>query len=184
MNASLSEDETLDTAAYARGPVGRVIAKLVTFWSLAGAAVFFAMVAMSIASIVGRKLFNAPIQGDVELLQMGAAIASSSFFALCEFEDHHIKVDALTTWMSPCGRARLDLLAHTLLGVVAALLAWRTSHYVLEVRENMEVSTLLQVPLWWPVLVMVPGFVLLGVAAAYRMALCSQSGFVTQENPT
>jgi hypothetical protein len=48
----------------------------------------------------------------------------------------------------------------------------------------MEVSTLLQVPLWWPVLVMVPGFVLLGVAAAYRMALCSQSGFVTQENPT
>ena len=36
---------------------------------------------MSIVSISGRKLFSAPVPGDVEMLQMCAAFASSSFFA-------------------------------------------------------------------------------------------------------
>ena len=152
-------------------PTGGVLGLLhhvVTGWGLAGGVVFCAIVIMSIVSIVGRKLFDSPIQGDMELLQMGAAVGSAAFLPLCELYDHHIKVDALTTWMSARGRAALDTLAHALLMSVALLLVWRSSLYTLEAHENMEVSTLLLVPLWMPVMLLVPSFVLLALAALHR----------------
>jgi len=83
-------------------------------------------------------------------------------------------VDALTTWMSPRGRAALDTLAHALLLAVALLLTWRTTLYTLEAHENMEVSTLLLVPIWQPVMLMVPSFVLLALAALHRTAVSLQ----------
>lgn len=165
--AELMPDDARPAASPAGGLAG-VLHRVVTWWGLAGGMLFCAIVAMSIVSIVGRKLFSTPIQGDMELLQMGAAIASATFLPLCEMDDNHIKVDALTTWMSARGRAALDTLAHALLLVVAVLLTWRTGLYTAEAKENMEVSTLLLVPLWWPVLLLVPSFVLLALAALHR----------------
>ena len=92
-----------DDAQIETPPQGGLLGLLnhvVTWWAMAGGAVFCALVAMSIVSIVGRKLFSTPIQGDMEVLMMGAAVGSAAFLPVCELHDHHIKVDALTTWMS------------------------------------------------------------------------------------
>jgi len=166
--AELIPDDHAPASPTPPGGVLGLLNQVITGWGLTGGAVFCLLVLMSIVSIVGRKLFDAPIQGDMELLQMGAAIGSAAFLPLCELHDHHIKVDALTTWMSERGRAALDAVGHGLLLVVALLLVWRTGLYTIEAKENMEVSTLLLVPLWWPVLLLVPSFVLLALAALHR----------------
>lgn len=145
-----------------------LLSTVVTWWAMAGGAVFCALVAMSIVSIVGRKLFATPIQGDMEVLMMGAAIGSAAFLPVCELHDHHIKVDALTTWMSERARAALDVLGHGLLLVAAVVLTWRTGLYVEEAKESMEVSPLLLIPIWWCVLLIVPSFVLLALTALHR----------------
>ncbi|MEY4753273.1 MAG: hypothetical protein RJA44_948 [Pseudomonadota bacterium] len=165
--AELVPDSIPTSPTPAGGALG-LLNRIITAWGLAGGLVFCVLVLMSIVSIVGRKLFDAPIQGDMELLQMGSAIGAAAFLPLCELHDHHIKVDALTTWMSTRGRAVLDTVAHALLLIVALLLVWRTGLYTIEAKENMEVSTLLLVPLWWPVLLLVPSFVLLALAALHR----------------
>jgi len=152
-------------------PAGVLLHTIVTWWAIAGGLVFCGIVAMSIVSIVGRKLFASPVQGDMELLMMLAAVGSAAFLPVCELEDHHIKVDALTTWMSQRSRAALDLVAHSVLAIAAAVIAWRTQLYVLEVRESMELSPILLVPMWQPVALLVPSFVLLAVAAVYRAGL-------------
>lgn len=154
-----------------RTGVAGLLDSIITWWGLAGGLVFCAIVVMSIVSIVGRKMFSAPIEGDMELLMMGAAIGSAAFLPLCEMHDHHIKVDALTTWMSERGRAWLDVLAHGLLALASGVISWRTVLYTIEAHENMEVSTLLLVPLWQPVMLLVPSFVLLTLAALYRVAV-------------
>lgn len=166
--AELAPDDSSAATSAPKGGVLGLLNAVVTWWGLAGGLVFCALVAMSIVSIVGRKLFAMPIEGDVELLQMGAAIGSAAFLPLCELHDHHIKVDALTTWMSERARAALDVLAHGLLLIASMLLVWRTGLYVQEARENMEVSTLLLVPLWMPVAALVPSFVLLALSALHR----------------
>lgn len=95
---------------------GHWLDRISTWWALGGGLLFCAIVVMSIVSIVGRKLFSTPIQGDMELLQMGSAIAAAAFLPLCEVYDHHIKVDAFTNglsaraagwtrWATPCWRS-------------------------------------------------------------------------------
>jgi TRAP-type C4-dicarboxylate transport system permease small subunit len=161
------DDAHVDTPP--TGGVLGLLSTVVTWWAMAGGAVFCALVAMSIVSIVGRKLFATPIQGDMEILMMGAAIGSAAFLPVCELHDHHIKVDALTTWMSERGRALLDVLGHGLLLLAAVVLTWRTGLYVEEAKESMEVSPLLLIPIWWCVLLIVPSFVLLALTALHRM---------------
>ncbi len=151
-----------------RGGLAFLLERLVTGWALLGGLVFIGLVLMSIVSIVGRKLFAHPIEGDMELLMMGAAVGSAAFLAVCEMDDHHIKVDALTTWMGERARAALDTLAHGLLAGASALMTWRTVLYAIECHENMEVSTLLLIPVWQPVLLLVPSLALLTLAALYR----------------
>jgi len=155
------------------GPA-RHLDTVVTWWALSGGFVFVALVVMSIISIVGRKLFSAPINGDMELLMMGAAVGSAAFLPACEMHDHHIKVDALTTWMSVRARATLDAIAHALLMLAAGVITWRTALYTIECHENTEVSALLLIPLWQPVILLVPSFALLAVAALYRLTVSAQ----------
>jgi hypothetical protein len=78
------------------GPVGRWLARACQAAAVLGTLVFVALVAMSIVSISGRKLFSAPVPGDVELLQLCAAFASSSFFAWCHLNHGDVKVDFFT----------------------------------------------------------------------------------------
>lgn len=168
--AELIPDD-LDAPAPRRTGMAGLLDTVITWWALAGGMVFVALVIMSIVSIVGRKLFSHPIEGDMELLMMGAAIGSAAFLPVCELDDNHIKVDALTTWMSERARAALDVIAHLLLTIASAIITWRSALYVEECYENMEVSTLLLIPIWQPVLLLVPSFALLTLAALYRARL-------------
>ena len=168
--AELIPDD-LDAPAPRRTGLAGLLDTVITWWALAGGMVFVALVIMSIVSIVGRKLFSHPIEGDMELLMMGAAIGSAAYLPVCELHDNHIKVDALTTWMSERARAALDVIAHLLLTIASAIITWRSALYVEECYENMEVSTLLLIPIWQPVLLLVPSFALLTLAALYRARL-------------
>ena len=114
-------------AQVSRRGVGRLLDRLATGFTMLGGLTFCVLIVMSIVSIVGRKLFAAPVQGDVELMQMGAAVGAAAFLPLCELYDHNVKVDALTGWMSDRGRAVLDSAAHGLLTVAAVLISWRTA---------------------------------------------------------
>jgi len=153
-----------------RKRAARVLDQAATGFAMLGGFTFCALIAMSIVSIVGRKLFAMPIQGDMELMQMGAAIGAAAFLPICEMHDNNIKVDALTSWMSAASRAALDTLAHLMLTVAAAAITWRTGMAVMDAYSSGEVSTLLGVPMWQPVAMLVPSLALLTVCGMYRVA--------------
>ena len=67
-------------------PVGHVLYQASRALAIFGGLTFSALVAMSIVSIVGRKLISTPVPGDVEVLQMTAAFASASFFAYSTYK--------------------------------------------------------------------------------------------------
>lgn len=156
-------------AAHA-GVVKRVLERMADGVAMAGGLVFVALIGMSIVSIVGRKLFAAPIQGDVELMQMGAAVGAAAFLPYCQIHDHHIKVDAFTGWLPAGARGALDTVAHLVLTAMAVLLTWRTALQTLDTHAGGEVSTLLSVPMWIPVALLVPSFALLALTGGYRAA--------------
>ncbi len=158
--------ETPATAAF--GPWGQRLYGWTRAFAIAGGIGFIALVAMSIISIVGRKLAAAPVPGDIEIMQMGTAVAAAAMLAFCEMEHHHLRVDFFTTGLSVAARHRLDALSHLLLALVAAAVAWRTGVGAASLKEAGEASMLLLWPVWTVVAAMVPSFVLLALAGFYN----------------
>jgi len=155
------------TITDAFGPVGLALLKVSKVVAIAGGLIFVALVVMSIVSIVGRKLFGFVVPGDVEVLQMGAAFASATFFAYCHMIHGDVKVDFFTHNLSPRKVALLDALGSLLIGLFGALIAWRTAVGAVSLREVHETSAVLDWPIWIAQALMVPSFVLMAVVGFY-----------------
>lgn len=149
------------------GPFGRGLLLVSKVAATAGGLVFVVLVAMSIVSITGRKLFNMPVPGDVELLQISAAVACSTFFAYCHLTGGDVKVDFFTQRLRPAVIHALDAAGSLLVSIFGGLIAWRTAASAITVRASGEETMILGLPQWWGPLLMVPGFALLAVAGAY-----------------
>ena len=155
------------SAALSPGPGGRALFAVCKWTAVAGGIIFVAMVAMEIVSIVGRKLFSWTVPGDVELLQMGAAFASATFFAYCHMVRGDVKVDFFTHNLGRRKVAWLDTFGSLLVGFFGLLIAWRTGVGALAVKDVGETSAILGWPAWIAQALMVPSFVLLAAAGLY-----------------
>jgi len=153
------------------GPAGRALLVISKVAAIAGGLVFTALVVMSIVSIVGRKLWSAPVPGDVELLQVCSAFAAASFFAYCHLIGGDVKVDFFTHHMKAARVHLLDAVGSLLVGAFGWLIAWRALAGALSVKETGETTMILGWPLWIGQVLMVPGFVLLGMAGLYMMGV-------------
>jgi len=154
-------------ASAAFGPAGRALLAVAKVLAIAGGLVFVALVAMSIVSIVGRKLISAPVPGDVELLQICSAFAAASFFAYCHLIGGDVRVDFFTQHMAARKVHLMDTIGSLLVGLFGWLIAWRAFAGALSVRDSGETTMILGWPLWIGQVLMVPGFILLGLAGLY-----------------
>ncbi|MFG6668202.1 TRAP transporter small permease [Halomonas sp. HNIBRBA4712] len=135
--------------------------------ALLGGLLLVCAIGISLISMLGRRLWSAPLSGDIELLQMMIAVAVACFLPLCEINDRHIRVDIVGT-LFPDGLNRALLaIAHWTLALFSALLVWRTALLALDSLAYNAQSTQLGVPQWIPQAAMLPGLVLLGVCALY-----------------
>ena len=153
------------------GPGGRALLAASKFLAIAGGLVFVGIVVMSIVSITGRKLAAAPVPGDVEMLQMCAAFAASAFFAYCHLINGDVKVDFFTHGMAPRKVHAMDAFGSLLLALFGTVVAWRTAAGAIAIKEVGETSAILGWPVWIAQILMVPGFAMLAVAAAYTCAM-------------
>jgi TRAP-type C4-dicarboxylate transport system permease small subunit len=151
----------------ARG-VERALLTSAKGFALVGGGLFIGLIAMSLVSIIGRKLANAPITGDVELMQVGTAVAAAAFLPLCTTLGEHLRVDFFTEFAPVAARRVLDAVSDLLLGLVALLLAWRAGLQTLDIREAAEVTPLLSIPIWLPMAGMIPSLVLVALCALAR----------------
>jgi len=151
------------------GPLGYRLLAVSKGLSLLGGLVFVVLVAMSIVSIVGRKLAAAPVPGDVELLQMSAAFACACFFAYCHLIGGDVKVDFFTARASARTVRVLDAVGSLLFALMGLALAWRGAVGTWAMRESGETSVILAWPVWIPQMLMLPGFLLMGLAGLYMV---------------
>lgn len=149
------------------GPVGNFLLAVCRKLALVGGLIFVGLVFMSLVSVVGRKLFSFAVPGDVEVLQMLAALAGSTFFAYCHLIQGDVKVDFFTHNMTPWKIAFLDFLGSLMVGLFGTIIAWRTAAGAISLKEVGESSAILAWPVWIPQALMVPGFILLAIAGFY-----------------
>ncbi len=165
-----------------RDPVEHFLVIYGRLMAISGGLLFVALIAMSLVSIIGRKLGFGGVNGDIELMQAGTAVAATAFLPYCTLLGEHIKVDFFTENMNPRLKRYVDGLAELLFAGVATILAWRTALGAIATYESHEVTTLVSLPLWIPTALLVPGVTLMIFAAFYRSCVFFHPTWKTPES--
>lgn len=153
--------------------VMRRLEQLCDFSAAIGVLVLVAVALVTTVSVLGRAFFSHPILGDVELVQLGVAVVVACFLPYTQFRRANIIVDFFTTGTSERTQGILDFAGTVLYTVVLALVLWRVAAGGIAIHEAQERSMLMDLPLWVPYMLMLPGLalcVLIGVVQCVRMA--------------
>ncbi|MEJ7930880.1 TRAP transporter small permease [Ramlibacter sp. AN1015] len=149
----------------------RALRALTLWFALLGSAVAFGVAVLVTWSVVGRAIWLEPIQGDVELTQMGIALAISLGIPWCQLKGANIIVDFFTQRLPAPTIRRLDGIGTLLLAATYALLAWRTSVGAFSVHEAYESTMILGLPMWWSYAALAPGLGLACLIALVQTAM-------------
>ena len=147
--------------------IGRSLWALARAVALGGGLVLIAMTVMSLVSVIGRAVFAKPLPGDYELIQIGSAVAVAAFLPLCQMRGGHVLVDFFTANSRPSIRATLDTLGALLVGIAAAVFAWRLTVGALDLYRANDQTTILEIPTGYAVALMVPSFALFAATGFY-----------------
>ena len=125
---------------------------------------------MTCVSLIGRNTTGATLAGDFELTGVAAGAAIALFMPWCQLRRGNIIVDFFTAKASERTNAALDRLGALLLGLVFALLAWRTTLGGLNAYSSQSGTMMLGFPEWVVYAAMVPPFIMTTVIALYQAA--------------
>jgi TRAP-type C4-dicarboxylate transport system permease small subunit len=138
----------------------RRLEQLCDFSAALGVMVLVAVALMTTVSVIGRAFFSHPILGDVELVQLGVAVVVACFLPYTQFRRANIIVDFFTTAASAKTQRRMDALGTSLYTLTMALVTWRVGVGGIDIYAAQERSMLMDLPLWMPYALMLPGLVL------------------------
>lgn len=160
----LTEDSRVHTG------LARGLDLLCKGFAMAGGLALIAMAFMSLYSIVGRSLFDAPLLGDYELVQALCAVAVSLSLPYTQWIGANVIVDFFTTRTSARTNAMLDALTMLMLGGFSALIAWRSWVGLLDLKGSGDASMLLEIPTWMVYGPIVASFALLTVVSFHGIS--------------
>ncbi|MEM7430050.1 MAG: TRAP transporter small permease [Pseudomonadota bacterium] len=161
------ELETSEDEARPSDPIGRVLTLMAKVLALFGGLVLLVIVGINFLSILGRSLFSAPLLGDFELVELGCAVAVSSFLPWCQLKRGNVIVDFVTSGLSDRWRQVLDSFSAIVFGLVAAFFTWRMFYGAQDMYTYNEETMLLQFPVWIPFIPVVFSFLLLSLCSFY-----------------
>lgn len=118
------------------------------------------------ASVVRRAWIGAPIQGDIELVELCIAIAAFSFLPYCQVCGGHVVADLFTARAPARLRAMLDRVSAIVFALVALLLAVSLASGGSAQAHAGEESMVLRIPAWWGYGPATVSMLLLALAAA------------------
>ena len=146
----------------------RVLEQLAKFCAILAGVILTGITLMTCASLIGRNTTGTTLVGDFELTGVAAGAAIALFLPWCQVRRGNIIVDFFTAKASAQTNERLDRMGALLLGLVMALLAWRTGLGGLSSYNAHSTTMMLGFPEWIVYVAMVPPLVLTAVIALWQ----------------
>lgn len=135
----------------------KALRAIARYAAIAGGLLALVVGLMTVYSVVQRALTSRPIQGDIELVQLGISISISLCIAWCQLRASNIIVDFFTNKARPSVNRMLDGLGCLMLAVMYGVLSIRTLYGAIAVYESFERTALLDLPGWWTYAWLAPG---------------------------
>lgn len=148
----------------------RVLEKLAKFCAILAGVLLTGITLMTCGSLIGRNTVGVSIVGAFELTGVAAGAAIALFMPLCQLRRGNIIVDFFTARASEKTNSRLDRFGALLLGLIFALLAWRTSLGGMNSFSSGSETQIMGFPEWVVYATMVPAFLLAGTISFWQAA--------------
>ena len=145
------------------GGLSRRLERLTRIVALAGGLLLVGVMGMTVVSVAGRYLFNAPVPGDYEITELAIGIAVFAFFPYCHITNANIVVELFTGRMPPRWQAVLDAVHNITFAIVAGLITWRLFIGAMHKFNDAETTVFLGIPVHWAYFSALPGAGLLTV---------------------
>ena len=146
---------------------GRFLYNLARILALLGGLTLVIVIVINVVSILSRIIFLNPLVGDFELVEIGSAIAISSFLPICHLKKGNVIVDFITSNLNFKKIAFLDCVSSICYGIVASFFTWRMYFGAHDMFKYQEETMLLQFPIWIPFLPVTFSFGLLSMCCFY-----------------
>jgi len=150
--------------------IHKLLGKLAGLCAILAGVLLTVITLMTCLSVLGRNTTGTTLVGDFELTGVAAGAAIALFLPWCQFRRGNIIVDFFTSGASPRTNAGLDRLGAALLGLVMALLAWRTVLGGLSAWSTQSTTMMLGFPEWVVYAFMTPALALTAVIAFWQAA--------------
>lgn len=154
--------------AVREGPLAAITRPL----AIAGGALMVAVAAVVTANVLLRWLFNSAVSGDIEIVQIGTAVAVFAFLPLCQSRRGNIVVDTFTSRLPIRVLNALDALWDLVYAAMALVIAWRLGVGAWDTIRSNTVSMMLGLPTGWAIAagsVMAAFLAVVAIATAMRM---------------
>jgi len=158
------------------GVIGRLLEGICGAVAMLGGLLLIAIMLVSSLSVLGRALSLLVaarikgIPGDVELVQLGCAVAVFAFLPICQLKRANVLVGAFTKNLPVRARAGFDLAANLLFLGLTFVLAFQLGIGTREKFANHDTTMVLRFPEGWAYAVALAFAWLLVITTAYTVA--------------
>jgi TRAP-type C4-dicarboxylate transport system permease small subunit len=125
-----------------------LVERLSGFIAMVGGLLSLGIAALVVVSVVGRKFYNSPVNGDFEMVQMGTAMTVFSFLAYCQARRGNIVVDTFMTWLPRRAIDIVDAVWDIAYAGMMGLIAYCMTFGVIEHYRSGQTTMLLQLIVW------------------------------------
>ncbi|MGL5115126.1 MAG: TRAP transporter small permease [Beijerinckiaceae bacterium] len=144
----MSEPDELDLTGGSGTPASDALTRWTGFLAIAGGVLALSVAFLVTASVLGRWLFNAPIEGDFEFVKMATAIAVFAYLPYTQARRSNIVVDTFTGKLPETARARIDAFWDIAYALFMGFLAVALLQGALEAMRSGETTMQRQLLVW------------------------------------
>jgi len=142
-----------DNTALSR--VDRAVFRFEGWLALAGGVTVLALVCLAVAQILGRKLFNMPVLGYIDLVEQAMAVFAFLGIAYCQRLGGHIRMDILVSRISGRTLWAFEWISVLIMFGLSIVLTWGSWLHFKRAYDIGDSSIDIAIPLW-PAKLMVP----------------------------
>ncbi len=126
------------------------------------ACVIFSLMCLVVADVLGRKLFNSPIQGAIEVTELTLVVMVYLSVAYVQGRREHIRLELFSSRLSERGVRWLNMLSLVIALVISLIITWRVGFFAWEswITDDHTMG-LVEIPIWPSKFAVFFGFVLL-----------------------
>ncbi|MEN8717253.1 MAG: TRAP transporter small permease [Sulfurovum sp.] len=165
----MSQESKIKTDQTKLSLVDRLFFKLESFMGLIGGIVIFLVVGISTVNVLGRWLFNMPVNGYIDWIEQFMAFLALLGVAYTQREGGHIRMDMLVSRLKGRWLYTTELITTSIVFLVTIVLIYGSYLHFLRAYEFGDTSLDISLPIWPAKLVVPVALTLLAIRLLIQM---------------